>query len=626
MKESSPFLSLLLITGLAAFVPLFASRLRRLRMPIIVGEILAGMIIGQSGFDLIESSPTLDFLALFGFAYLMFLSGLEVDFGAITSRPDDRTGFTRLNRVITLGFVVFALTLTFAFLAASGLLFMGLIRDPWMIALILSTTSLGIVVPVLKERNLIATEYGQSLLLSSLIADFGTLLFITLEVAVLSKGLSLDVLVVLLILVVFALLFRLAKFAAGLTSLRRLFDELSHATAQIHVRGAVALMVAFIVLSEWLGLEVILGAFLAGVLISLLSRQDRTQFLRLKMDAIGFGFFIPIFFIMVGVRFDFPSLAGSPTALALLPILLVVAYAIKFAAALPYRFLFSWRETWAAGSLLSARLSLIIAAAAIALELGILDEAGNSAVILVALVTCTVSPLLFNRILPPLTPSGGRHGFILVGLGDTPVLLADRLRRSGKSVTLVGTDPAQIRRLRGRKLKVVKGDPSTPRALRNAGAEEAEILIAVSTYDDVNLAACRLGSEMFGIPKLIAQVSDSRTAEEMVDLGVRVIQPQLATALALEGALYFPAVFDILANPADGIEMREVRLRNPDLYGELLRNVRLPGDALVMGLRRRGEVLVPHGDTKLRQGDLLMLVGQIDSLKKAIQKLNPGDK
>jgi CPA2 family monovalent cation:H+ antiporter-2 len=106
MNESSPFLSLLLITGLAAFVPLFATGLRRLRMPIVVGEILAGMVVGQSGLDFIESSPTLDFLALFGFAYLMFLSGLEVDFGAITSRSDERPGFMRLNRAIALGFAV----------------------------------------------------------------------------------------------------------------------------------------------------------------------------------------------------------------------------------------------------------------------------------------------------------------------------------------------------------------------------------------------------------------------------------------------------------------------------------------------------------------------------------------
>jgi len=622
MNAHSPFLSLLLITALAAFVPLLSSTLRHLRMPIVVGEILAGMIVGRSGFNLIESSPTLDFLALFGFTYLMFLSGLEVDFGSITSGSGDRQSRRRLRNSFLLGLAVFAVTLAMAFSASSLLLYVDLIREPFMIALILSTTSLGIIVPVLKERRLIASDYGQTLLLSALIADFGTLVLITVEVAVLSRGLTPEVLSVLLFLVAFALIFRVAKFAVGLPGLLRLTDELAHATAQIHVRGAVAVMVAFIVLSEWLGLEVILGAFLAGVLISLLSRQDRTQFLRLKMDAIGFGFFIPIFFIMVGVRFDLPALAGSRSAIILIPLLLAMAYLIKIAAAVLYRLLYSWRETLAAGSLLSARLSLIIAASAIAMEIGIIDDAVNSAIILIAVVTCTVSPLLFNRILPPRGTAGGRQGIIIVGLGEIPTLLAERLHNAGKIVTLVGSDPRQIKRLRARKLKVVKGDPGTRRSLKAAGAEEAELLMAASTYDEVNCAACRLALETFGIPQIIAQVSDPGTADEMSDLGVRVVRPQMAAALALEGALYFPAVFDILANPADGIEIREVKLKNAGLNGEQLRNVRLPGDALVMGLRRRGEVLVPHGDTKLRQGDLLMLVGRHDSLAGAISLLS----
>ena len=170
-------------------------------------------------------------------------------------------------------------------------------------------------------------------------------------------------------------------------------------------------------------------------------------------------------------------------------------------------------------------------------------------------------------------------------------------------------------------MKVIKGDPSTAKALRGAGAETAELLMAVSTYDDLNLAACRLAHRTFGVPKLIAQTSDPDMAEELGLMGVRVVQPQMATALALEGALYFPAVFDILANPNDGIDVREVRLGNPRFFGELLRNVRLPGNALVMGLRRRGEVLVPRGDTRLRKDDLLMLVGHIDSLNKAVAHL-----
>ncbi|MFC1657098.1 monovalent cation:proton antiporter family protein [Candidatus Moduliflexota bacterium] len=624
-STSYPFLSLLLITGLAAFVPLLASSLRRLRMPIVVGEIFAGMIVGRSGLDLIESSPTLDFLALFGFTYLMFLSGLELDFGSISPGGRARPGRSPLWRSVLLGLFIFAITLAIAFVSANLLLYFGLIREPMMTALILSTTSLGIVVPVLKERGLITTDYGQTLLLSALIADFGTLVLITIEVAVLSRGLTPEVLFILLFLVAFALVFRVAKFAVTMPSFLRLTDELAHATAQIHVRGAVALMVAFIVLSEWLGLEIILGAFLAGVLISLLSQQDRTQFLRLKVDAIGFGFFIPIFFIMVGVRFDLPALLSSPPALFLVPLLLASAYLIKFAAVLPYRLTFTWRETFAAGSLLSARLSLIIAASAIAMDIGIIDDAANSAIILVAVFTCTVSPLLFTAILPPKGSTAGRQGIIIVGLGEIPILLAERLHGSGKKVTLVGNDPVQVRRIRRKKLSVVKADPGTVKALKAAGGEHAELLMAASTYDEVNLSACRLAKETFAIPKIIAQIGDSGAAEEASEMGARVVQPQMATALALEGALYFPAVFDILANPADGIDVREVKLKNPALFGELLRNVRLPGDALVMGLRRKGEVLVPRGDTKLLQGDLIMLVGRLDALHLAIAKLGGSD-
>lgn len=319
MSESSPFLSLLLITALAAFVPLLASRLRRIRLPTVVGEILAGMIVGRSGLDLIQSSPTLDFLALFGFSYLMFLSGLEVEFAAFSADSEDSGSRSRLRRSVLLGSLVFFLSLVISYSSACVLLFLDLISDPLMIALILSTTSPGIVVPVLKERALIATDLGQTILFSALTADFGTLLLITVDVVILSHGPTPEVLFILVFLVAFAFLFRMAKAAAGVSSLRGVFDELAHVTSQIHVRGAVALMVACIVLSEWLGIEVILGAFLAGVLISLLSRQDRTQFLRLKMDAIGFGFFVPIFFIMVGVRFDLTAIAQSPRTLALVP-------------------------------------------------------------------------------------------------------------------------------------------------------------------------------------------------------------------------------------------------------------------------------------------------------------------
>lgn len=621
MHEEFPFLSLLLITGLAAFVPLLASRLRKLRLPIVVGEILVGMIIGKSGLNLIEPSPALEFLTTFGFTYLMFISGLEVDFGVIASGANKDSNRRWLDNPVNMGLAVFGLTLGVAFLAAVGLWQLGLIRRPFMIALILSTTSLGIVVPVLKERQLTGARYGQTLLMSALVADFGTLFLITVQVAIFSRGLTPEILLILLLFAAFAVTVRVGKLMVTIPGLPRVIEELSHATAQIQVRGALALMVAFIALSDWLGTEVILGAFMAGAVISLLSRPDGSQ-LHLKMDAIGFGFFIPIFFIMVGVQFDLPLLLNSSQALLLVPLLLIIAYLVKFGAALLYRLNFSWRETWAAGGLLSARLSLIIAAAAIALELGVISEAVNTAIILVAIVTCTVSPLLFNRILPPKAVTT-RQGVIVVGLGEIPILLAERLRQTGEHVTMVGRDRSRKRQLQRRDLVFVEGDPTTPEVLEAAGAATAAALIAVSTYDEVNLGTCRLASERFGIPHLIAQANDTHIATQLADYRVRVVQPQLATAIALEGALHFPAAFDMLTNHADGVEIREIALNNPRLDGKLLRWVLLSGDALVLGLRRNGEVVVPNGNTKLQQGDLLMLVGHQEALQRALTLLNP---
>jgi Kef-type K+ transport system membrane component KefB/Trk K+ transport system NAD-binding subunit len=620
MHTEFPFLSLLLITGLAACVPLLASQFRRLHIPIVVGEILVGVVIGKSGLNLIEPSPALEFLAVFGFTYLMFLSGLEVDFGALINSRKTPNG-RPLGDPLSLALPVFALTVGGALLVALGLAQVDLIQSPLIMALILSTTSLGIVVPVLKERDLSGTRYGQSLLVSALVADFATLLLISVAVAAVSRGLTLDLLLVLLLLGAFATLARMGQVAARVPRLRRVVEELSHTTAQIQVRGAFALMVAFIVLAEGVGTEIILGAFLAGAIISLLAEREGSH-LHMKMEAIGFGFFVPIFFIMVGVSFDLPALLNSPSALLLVPLLLAIAYAVKFLATLLYRLSFSWRETLAAGALLSSRLSLIIAAAAIALNLGIINEATNSAIILVAIVSCTLSPILFNRLLPP-QPTPERRGVILVGLGELSALLAERLRGAGEQVTLVGLSPERVEEMRRRDLPVVEGSAADPSVLERAGAASALALISLTARDGMDLAACRLAGERFAIPNRVAMVSDQATAAQMSDLGVRVVQPQLATALALEGALHFPSAFDMLANHSDGVEIREGVLNNPPLEGRPLRRVQMPGDVLVIGMRRGDDVLVPHGNTVLRQGDVLMMVGHPDELHQAMAWLCP---
>ena len=176
--EHSPFLALLLITALAAVIPILANRLKRIQIPIVVLEIFAGIIIGHSGFNWVEPSSTLTFLAEFGFAYLMFLSGLEVDFNLLL--PDSgRSKKEFWKGPMPQALLMLAGTIGLALGAALLLERMDIVDSPILVALILSTTSLGVVVPVLKERGLLGSRYGQFMLVASSIADFVTLILLT---------------------------------------------------------------------------------------------------------------------------------------------------------------------------------------------------------------------------------------------------------------------------------------------------------------------------------------------------------------------------------------------------------------------------------------------------------------
>jgi CPA2 family monovalent cation:H+ antiporter-2 len=619
VPEQSALLSLLLITVLAAAVPLVASRLRGWRIPIVIGEILAGMIIGKSGFDLVAPSPILDFLAEFGFVFLMFISGLEVDVGAMTQHPleggdeGERRSFWR--EPLFLAFLSFILTLGSAFAIAFGLQEVGLVRSPLIIGLILSTTSLGIVVPVLKERGIAPTRYGQLMLVAALIADVVTLVLLSVAFGILQKGFALQLILFLSLLLIFAVALRMGIVVSKVPGLKKVIQELSTATAQIRVRGAIALMVAWATLATALGIEVILGAFLAGVIVSTIAGPEET-ILREKLDALGFGFFIPIFFISVGSRFDLNVVLGSQGALILFPLLIVAAYAVKVLPAFVYRLAFSWREGLGAGFLLSSRLSLIIAASALAFELGVISEAVNADIILVAMVTCTLSPILFNRLVP-YVEEVERKGVIIVGLNQLTALLADRLMQQGEEVAVVGCPQERANAPYCRRAVPIFGDPGDEEVLETLGANQAAALVVVLDDAEATIRVCQMAAERFGIPVIVSRADDQAVLERMQALGVRAVQPALATAMALEGALRFPTTFDMLAEHGQDVKIEEARVRNIRVAGRALRSIRLPGNALVMGIRRKGEVIVPHGDTTFRLGDEVMLIGSPFDIREA---------
>jgi Kef-type K+ transport system membrane component KefB/Trk K+ transport system NAD-binding subunit len=608
----SQFTSLLIVVFLAFSVPVILFQFKRFRLPIVVGEILAGIIIGRSGFGWVSSDDQiLNFIADFGFVFLMFLSGMEIDFsnlGLFTGNTVKKA--PRRWGPFSIAAVSFAFTLLLAGLISLGLVQLGLARNLWLLGLILSTTSLGVVVPVLKERGIIGNQFGQTILLAALIADFVTMFLITILVAVLSQGLTLNILLVGLLFVAFFGALRFGRFFNRLSSARRTFEELSHATAQIKIRTAFALMLAFVVLSEFLGTEIILGAFLAGACVALLMTPDDQQ-ISTQLESIGYGFLIPIFFIKVGIDFNLSALFSSPRAMLLVPLLIVAAIAVKVLPALLFRLRYSLKESLSAGALLSARLSLIIAAAAVGLRLGVISEATNAAILLVAILTVTLSPLAFSLLLPSMEGKQ-QPPVIIVGAGEFGLQVAEQLRSHQDHVIIMDENGVQVERARQRGFRALtatldSNDPLIKEVMRG-------VKTLVCTLSDVDQCyrTCQIARTNYGIPHVVAQVPAPGHLIRFEQIGVHATNATLDHAALLTMLTRNPAIYTLLTRTSDNKEIYEVVVENPACIDKTLQQLPLPGDTLILSIQRSGNLLVPHGDTQIEFGDHLTLMSSLE--------------
>jgi Trk K+ transport system NAD-binding subunit len=395
----------------------------------------------------------------------------------------------------------------------------------------------------------------------------------------------------------------------------RFFEEISSATSQIKLRGSLALAMFFVVLARSVGSENILGAFLAGVIVSMLA-SDEGSALREKLDAVGYGFFIPIFFVMVGVDFDLPALLDSRSALMLVPVLVIIAYAVKVLPAALFRAAFTWRESLAAGTLLSARLSLIIAASAIGLKLGLITNAVNAAVILIALVSCILSPLLFRLLAPE--PQKEEDRILLVGCRHLSEMLAERLLQHGLMPVVVCAHEDFRRAEADSGVPSIEHRDVIKAELKQAGIEEAKMVVVLEERDEDSLLVCRMARQLFGIDNIIAWIQDPQYKEYFRRLGARVVNPALSTTLFIESMILNPDTF-ALAGDIDEIEIRQIKLNSNRVIGSRVENLNLPKGVTVMSIQRKGEVLMPDNDTRLRENDTLNLAGTPENLKESMR-------
>jgi Kef-type K+ transport system membrane component KefB len=378
------FTNLLIVVAAGFAAPFALGFFPRLRLPSIVFEIVLGIVLGPAVLGWVHVDDPVTVMSTVGLAVLLFLAGLEIEFMKLRGR---------VLKVTLTGFVA-----SFGVALALGLLLKGagVVKQPVFLAVLFCATSLGVLVPVLKDSGQISSTFGQLVIAAASIADFGAVILLSLLFSKDSTSTANKVILLVGLFVVAALV---GLAIAGVEHSRRIrgvLERLQDTTAQIRVRGAFVLMIGLVALAASLGLEVILGAFLAGALLTLID-QDKTmthpQFRR-KLEAIGFGVFIPVFFVTSGVKYDLNALTSSASTISKVPIFLAALLVARGLPALLYRGLIPGRHVLIAGVMQGTSLPFIVAGTAIGQSLGLINAASSAALIAAGLLSVLILPAL----------------------------------------------------------------------------------------------------------------------------------------------------------------------------------------------------------------------------------------
>lgn len=372
----------------AVLAPVIVNLAPSLRLPAVALEILLGIAVGPSGFGWIEADMPVQVLSTLGLGYLLFLAGIELDFDAVRDHL----------RPISIGFLM-----SCGLAALVGVLIGALDANdqPLFLAVVLVSTSLSLVVPVLSEAGLNRSTFGQIVMGGSSMGEFGALLLLSLFFSTTSGGAGAEF-VLLGAFIVLALAGGLALRGVG-RSVRALdlLERLGETPAQLGIRFLLVVMLVFLAFTDHLGFEAILGAFVAGALLRVTDssgRLDDDRF-KAKVEAIGYGFLVPAFFVASGLTFDLDALFSSAANLVLVPMLVLGLLVVRGLPALVYRKVFSRRQVISAGLLQATTLSMIVIAAQLGEELGTIDS-GTSAVLLSAgILSVLIFPPIALRVL-----------------------------------------------------------------------------------------------------------------------------------------------------------------------------------------------------------------------------------
>jgi len=384
------FNSVLIIAATAVLVPLISGLLPRLPVPGAALEVIAGILIGPSVLGWVRIDAPVQVLSDLGLGMLLFLAGLEIDIERLR------------GPLARLAVSAFAVSAVLALLCAYAFRLAGQARQPLLLAIILMSTSAGLLPPLPKDAGEESTGFGQLIMTAAALAEIVPIMLLSLFFSATSatpgaQAVSLAIFIVLIVLSGTALAWVRRLEPAG-----RLLNRLSDSSAQLRVRASLTLALAFGVLAYRFGFASILGAFAAGLLVRIvdLARHSPHPQFQVKLEGIGFGFLVPIFFISTGVAFPLRALLTNPAALAEVPLFLAALLLVRGLPALLYVRFAGRRRAVAAGLLQATTLTFVIVAAQIGLADGKITPTAAASLLTAGLLSAILFPAVAQRLLP----------------------------------------------------------------------------------------------------------------------------------------------------------------------------------------------------------------------------------
>ena len=609
------FVSLVVVVLAAFLTPILVNRLRITFLPIVVAEILMGIIIGHSFLNIVERDSILNILSTLGFIFLMFLSGLEIDFKAFKK---DKSSTKKEEKVkkqepghLQLAIVVFMFIMIISIVFAYMFKWFGLIDDVLLMVIIISTISLGVVVPTLKEMNIMRTTIGQFILLVAVLADLVTMILLTAYGTLHASGNT--SLWLIGSLVVFTIVFYLL---GGFFKKAQFLQKLMDGTTQIGIRAVFALILLLVALAEGVGAENILGAFLAGVVVSLLNPdEDMVE----KLDSFGYGFFIPIFFIMVGVDLNIPELIKEPALLLIIPFLILAFLISKLIPVFYIRRWFDMKTTISSAFLLTSTLSLVIASAKIAEQLGTISPEISGVLILSAVITCVFVPIIFKKMFPMPDEATRQIEVSLIGKNQLTIPIAQNLSSQLYQVSLYYRNDLSDKRKLSDAISMVEIADYEEGLLERLGLFKRNNVVCSTNDDDINRKVA-LMAKAHGVKRVICRLESSSNDESLQREGIEVFSSYMSNKILLKGLIETPNMLNLLSNVETSLY--EIAMLNHQYDQIQLRNFPFDGDIIFVRIIRNNESIVPHGDTQLRYRDRVIVTGSkeyVDELKRELE-------